>query len=260
MISATRIWTVILRYFYGSKRDLGRIFDFTYWPLVDIFLFGYIGVSLTTQQNTNLLLALILGLVLWQVTYRTNMEISRNFLQELWDNNLINLFSTPLTTIEWILGLMLTGLLSITITVLFGALTVRLFFDQNIFVFGPSIIFYILLLAMSGWILGMLGATFLMLGGKRVETMVWAIGWLPAPFCSVYYPVDVLPHWAQMVSKALPMSYAFEGVRSTLATGLIPVQLLLTSFVLNILYLVGMIALFYLALKRSKNKGLATLR
>lgn len=260
MISLTRIYAVMLRIYYGSKRDLGRIFDFTYWPLIDIFLFGYIGVSLSTQQNNTLFFALILGLALWQVTYRTNMEISRNFLQELWDNNLVNLFSTPLTVMEWLFGLMLTGLLSISITVMFGALMVKLIFGQNIFVFGPSIILYILLLAMSGWVLGIIASTFLMLGGKRVETMVWAISWLPAPFCSVYYPVDVLPAWAQTISKALPMTYAFEGVRTTLTTGTIPVNDLLTSLALNILYLVLATGIFFLALKRSKNKGLASLR
>ncbi len=260
MISTYRIWAVILRNFYASRRDFNRLFDFTYWPFIDIFLFGFICVWLTSKEHSTLLLTLMLGLVLWQVAYRTNLEISRSLVQELWDNNLINIFSTPITIFEWILGLMLTGILCLCITVTVGSLAVKLIYGQNIFVIGWPILVFILLLAMSGWILGLIGASFLLNWGQRVETMVWAMGWLPAPFCSVYYPVDVLPAWAQCVSKTLPMTYAFEAMRSVVIKGYLPKNYLIISFLLNSLYLILATLLFLFMLKKRKNKGLANLR
>lgn len=260
MISCTRIWTVVLRNFFAARRDFNRLFDFTYWPLIDIFLFGFLGVWLTSKEHSTLLLTLMVGLVLWQVAYRTNLEISRNILLELWDNNIINVLSTPLTLVEWLLGLMVTGLLSLIITVSMGALFVKMIYGTNIFALGSSLFIFIGLLAMSGWVLGLIGSSFLITWGQRVDTMVWAMGWLPAPFCSVYYPLDVLPAWAQTISKMLPMTYAFEAMRSVVIKGYLPLDYIAISFLLNVVYFTAALLLFAFAVKRRKIKGLGNLR
>jgi len=258
MMSVSRINTVVLRYFYGMRRDLGRLFEFIYWPTIDIFLFGFLGKSLDTGQET-LVMSLMAGLVLWQVATRTNMDISRNLVQELWDDNLVNMLSTPLRLTEWLMGLVVIGLAGTIFTVFFGAFLVKVLLGPNIFVLGLPLIIFTLLLVMSGWILGLIGASFLVSWGQRFETMIWAISWLPAPFCGVYYQVEVLPQWAQVFSKTLPMTYAFEGVRKYIATGSLDWHIIGISFVLNLIYLLGMVLIFCWLFRRSKNRGFASL-
>jgi ABC-2 type transport system permease protein len=255
----TRIWTIVLRVFYGSRRDLNKLFELTYWPFIDILLFGFIGVSFATAQDTNLLLAFMSGLVLWQVAYRTNLEIARNVLQELWDNNLINFMASPLTIAEWLAGLMLTGLLCTLFTVTFGALCVKLMYNTNIFTLGWPMIVFALQIAASGWVLGLIAASFLMRWGEKIQTIVWAMGWLPAPFCSVYYPVEVLPAWAQTISKGLPMTYVFEALRTYIKTGQVMLTELCISAALLVLYFTLSLCLFFYMLNKRKDIGLASL-
>ena len=257
--SFARVWTIVLHIFYGSRHDFNRLAEITYWPFIDILLFGFIGVSFASSQQSNLMLAFLGGLVLWQVAYRTNLEISRNILQELRDKNLINLLATPLSTAEWIMGLMLTGGIVIIFTCVFGAACVCMLYHTNIFAIGFPLGIFVALLAMSGWVLGLLSASVLMRWGQRVETVVWAIGWLPAPFCSVYYPTDVLPAWAQTISKCLPMTYVFEALRVYIKTGILSYSYILMAIVLLGIYLTAALCLFFAMLHHRKNKGLTNI-
>lgn len=253
-----RVWTVVLRYFYGNRKTMSSYFDFFYWPLMDILLFGYIGTWFANQQNPYALLTLVLGLVLWQIAYRINLDIAKNLVQELWDENLINLFTTPLTLPEWIAGLITLGCINIVFTLAYSAIMVYLFFGQNIFILGPALFIFIGLLIMSGWILGFIASGFLIYWGQKIDTVIWAIGWLPVPFCSVYYPMNILPAWMQTVGKFLPMSYAFEGMRAMVQTHQIPYWHIGVSFALNIIYLICALSFFLFMFKKSKNNGLRT--
>jgi ABC-2 type transport system permease protein len=80
-----------------------------------------------------------------------------------------------------------------------------------------------------------------------------------APFSAVYYPVDVLPPWAQAISSALPMTYVFEGMRKVLRGAPMPLHELLVSFGLNILYLSLTILFFGWMFERSRDRGLGRL-
>jgi len=254
-----RIWTVILRYFYANTRTVSTLLDFLYWPLIDILLFGFIGTSMATQcANNNLVLNLLTGMVLWQVTFRTNLEVAKNLLQELWDANLINFFATPLQTSEWIMGLMFLGPLSTLFTIPYGAFIVYITMGQNIFTLGWFILVMIGLLTIGGWILGLIAASFLIRYGQKMDSIIWAIGWLPAPFCSVYYPLETLPVWMQTISKLLPMTYAFEAMRIFTSTNTISWHHVGISLGMNLLYLCGALALFFYMFNKSKEQGLST--
>ena len=69
-------------------------------------------------------------------------------------------------------------------------------------------------------------------------------GFALAPFSAVYYPIDVLPRWAQSSRPPLPMTYVFEGMRQVLRGDRPPVSDLLISFGLNFLYLALSVVFF----------------
>jgi ABC-2 type transport system permease protein len=259
LVRLRNIRTVALRYFYVSLHDFNKIIDFLYWPLLDILLYGFIGISFADKQHPTTVLAFLTALVLWQVVYRANLEISRNIVQELWDNNLINLLTTPLTVGEWMSGLMFTGLVSTFFTVPFGALAVYLIYGYNVFSIGVSFLLFATLLIMSGWILGLIGSSFLIWGGQRIETIVWAVGWLPAPFCSVYYPLSILPGWMQLIGNCLPMTYVFEAMRLLIREGILSRQYLMIALCLNIFYCLLFYCFFNFMLNKSKDRGLTKL-
>ena len=160
----------------------------------------------------NVALVVLTALVFWQVVWRTNYEVSVNLLEELWNANLVNMFATPLKPIEWVFALMTIGFFKMFVSVAVGIGAVWLLYSLNIFSIGWVMIPYVALLMFSGWFMGFLGASLIMLGGTRVQTIAWTMGFLFAPFSAVYYPLTVLPSWAQTVAHALT-TYVFEGMR-----------------------------------------------
>jgi ABC-2 type transport system permease protein len=76
------------------------------------------------------------------------------------------------------------------------------------------------------------------------------------PFSAVFFPLDQLPSVIHPISKAIPTTYVFEAMRSVVLTGTLEWQMLATSFVLNLLYLVFAVILFIKAFERSRTLGL----
>jgi ABC-type polysaccharide/polyol phosphate export permease len=71
--------------------------------------------------------------------------------------------------------------------------------------------------------------------------------------------MHLLPPWAQIVGKMLPISYVFETLRTSITTGTVIWSNLWISLALNLLYLGGSLALFAWLFNKSRNHGLAQL-
>lgn len=65
-----------------------------------------------------------------------NYEISVNLLEEFWNQNMVNLFATPLSVWEWAVGLVVLGLIKNVLTLLIGAGAVWVLYRLNIFGVG----------------------------------------------------------------------------------------------------------------------------
>ena len=259
-MSLKRIWAVILRYFYFFAR-LDHLADLFFWPLLDLFVWGIASVWIQNQDNSmpHLAMAMLTGLVLWQVIWRSNYEICVNLLQEFWSRNMVNLFSTPLKWSEWVVALMVIGLGKIFITILFGGLVVWLLYALNIFSIGIALLPFCLSLLISGWFIGFLTASFTIYFGQRLQMLSWMTGYAFMPFSAVFYPLSALPGWAQSIGKCLPMTYIFEGMRTLLNTGIFSWDDFGMSMLLNGIYLVSTLLLFRVFFEMSRVKGLARL-
>lgn len=252
-----RCWAVFLRYFYLFAK-LDQIADLLYWPAIDIVLWGITTVWIQEHGGVpNVALIILTGLIFWQIVWRGNYEISVNLLQEFWNRNLVNLFSSPLKISEWIGGVLMLCLCKISIVLMFGVVAVYLLYAMNVFAVGWAFLPFTILLMMSGWVIGFLSASVVIYWGQRLQMLAWMTAYLFAPFSAVFYPVSALPAWGQKIAWWLPTTHIFEGMRSLLSTGHFPSMVLVWSLGLNILYLALSILLFTWAFERSRGKGLA---
>lgn len=260
MLSFSRIKGVFFRYFYNLIKGLPQLSDLFYWPLVDILLWGLTSIWIRSQSDIpNLPLLLMTALIFWQVAWRGSIDISVNLLQEFWHRNLVNLFSTPLKISEWICGILLLCLCKLAITISFGSLMVYILYSLNVFTIGLAFIPFAALLLMFGWTLGFIAAGFIIYWGHQVEMLAWMIAFIFAPFSAVFYPVEILPQWAQYISWSLPSTYIFEGMRQMLDGALFPFSYMIMSFLLNLVYLGLSILFFKWMFNKSRQKGLARL-
>lgn len=260
MMSYSRIKGVFFRYFYTMIKGLHQLSDLFYWPLVDLLMWGLTSVWIQQQNNVpSLPLILMTGLIFWQIAWRGSIDISFNLLQELWHRNLMNLFSTPMKVSEWITAVLLISVCKLGLSISFGTLMVYLLYSLNVYTIGWLFLPFAALLFVFGWSLGFFSSGLILYFGHRIEMFVWMIAFIFAPFSAVFYPVAVLPTWAQYISWSLPTAYIFEGMREVLKGNSIPLDYLWISLALNILFLSASIAFFIWMLKKSRIKGLGRL-
>lgn len=259
-MSFSRIKGIYFRYFYVLLKGPQQLSDLFYWPLVDILLWGLASVWIGTGcTNDNYPLKLMTGLIFWQVAWRGSVDVSISLLQEFWHRNLVNLFSTPLKLSEWALGVILLCLCKFLITVSFGVLTVYFLYSLNVLTVGWIFIPFAALLLIFGWTLGFIAGSAIIYWGHQIETLAWMIGYLFAPFSAVFYPVAILPFWAQKIAWSLPTTYIFEGMRKILSNEPMPHSYLWIALCLSLLYLFLAMALFRFMFSKSRVKGLARL-
>lgn len=256
-----RVWAITLRHLRHILHDFSRLTVIFYWPFEEIILWGYSGVWIQNDQGgmSHLGLSLLIGAVLWQITVRANYDISLNLLEEISSYNVSNLFSTPLELSEWVLAAILLACITLGIMILFLSAVVWFLYSFSLISLGLGLIPIIFCLFLSGLSIGFFAASLLVYWGVRIEALVYMIGWVFAPFSGIYYSLEVLPHWAQLVARCLPMCYVFDALRTVIETGIVPTATLLVSLQLNILYFFAALFLFKVMFERSRNEGLARL-
>lgn len=254
-----RVWAVTLRYLHQSTRDILMLADLVFWPLTDIVVWGMMSLWLEKAGSgvPNIVVLLVSGLVLWQIVYQANMDITNNLIEEFWSQNLGNIFGSPLTVNEWISAVMLLGSFRIVLIVCFGSIVSWLLYAFNVFSMGLILIPFGISLLLTGWAIGFCTAAFIMYGGMRVHWATWALGTIMSPFIAIYYPVETLPSWGQVISHCMPPMYVFEGMRKIIFHGIIPYDYLMISFALNALYLTLSILFFKYMFEKSRARGLS---
>ncbi|NCN58813.1 hypothetical protein COW99_03420 [Candidatus Roizmanbacteria bacterium CG22_combo_CG10-13_8_21_14_all_38_20] len=256
-ISLTRISGLALRHLYPLKRDFDLLSDMIYWPLVDIVLWGVTSQWLSSTSGTqNLIVAILLGLVLWNVIWRSQAEISRNLMDEIWNNNLVNIFSTPLTVLEWIITVLLLSVGKTFITLAFIIPAVLFLYTVNVLVLGWWLPIFYLLASITGWSIGFISAGIVLRWGPKVQTVIWTLPGFLLPLSAIFYPVDKLPTFIQPVSWMIPTTYILESMREILNGHFVPVHYILASIVLNIIWLSASIWYFKRSFTISKDLGL----
>lgn len=261
MINFNRVFAMVIRDFLNLRHVLDRLTDMFYWPAVDLLLWGLVGLYFA-QKNSNFPHAvpiILTGLIFWIVIWRGQFEININLLSEVWDKNLVNIFASPLKPVEWMLSFLIFGGIKMLISLAFSALLAFLLYHFNIFIYGFSIIPFVLSLLITGWAVGFIVAGFLIYFGQKIQTITWSAVFLIIPFSAPYYSVATLPPWAQAISKAIPSSCVFEGLRQILFTGSYSSDKLFISFGLNFIYLILSVWFFMFMFEKSRKLGFGRL-
>lgn len=253
---------IVMRHIYMLRRDINYIFGTFYWPLLDVIIWGFLGKWIQQSQIkgfSNYEAIALLGILLWQIIGRGCNVLIIAFVEELWTNNIINLFSLPVRITEWICGVIIFFGIMLLLIFIFCTAFILAFYDVSLWLLVSTFfIFCIPLIFSSIWV----GFTCLQLVtflGRRGCELCFVIAWFLLPFSGAYYPIEVLPAWAQSVSSWIPLSYIFEGMRHYLMHGGNPMPYLLKGTIMSIIYAAVAIIVFIYCFNLSKKKGLVRL-
>lgn len=216
-----RITALMLRHYYLYRGSWPRIIELAYWPLMQIFLWGFI--SQFFQQHSTLIAQagglLLAGVMLWDVMFRGQLGVSVSFLEELWARNLGQMFVSPLRPAELAAALIAVSFTRTLIGLIPSVITAWLLYEFALTSIGPGLIAFFFLLLTFSWAVGLAVCGLLLRYGLGAESLAWVTVFALAPISAVYYPVSILPEWLQWIALATPSAHVFEGMRAVMLEG-----------------------------------------
>jgi ABC-2 type transport system permease protein len=253
-----RIKALIIRQLYLYPRSFPRLMDVFFWPVLELLVWGFLSVYLEKLNLNSVNIASILlgALIFWELLNRSQNAVTIAFLEDVWEKNLLNLFVTPMKTIEFMVSTIVLGLVRIITQGVILGFVAYILYSFNIFQFGLYTLPFIVSLLIFGWILGLFVVAIILRYGTTAQVLAFGIIFLVQPFSAVFYPVSALPQVLQWVAYIIPSTYVFEGMRSVIATGSLPLSTLLISFALNAVYFALVSWFFYWMFRKVKERGL----
>lgn len=214
-----RIAAVVRRQLYVTIHSPTRLIELSFWPVIDLILWGMItvfllrsGVDLPTP------VAFFLGgLLLWDLVFRAKNGVALCFLEEIHSQNLISVLASPITSGEYLTGAVLFGLGKVAVTWTVMAGLAWALFSFGVLDLGMGVVLYIGVMLLFGVALALVVIGCIMRLGYAADELAWALAAIVVPFSAVFYPVSALPGWAQAIATFVPPAHAFEAMRASLA-------------------------------------------
>ena len=238
-MNVMRVRAITQKFWYSTRRDIFRLSDIFFWPVIELFIWGIFSVFLAKSQvnGVNLVTMLLGGVILWSFFNRASKDISLVMIDELWARNFINLFSTPLTMGEYVVGAITIGFFKLLVSITLMFFLAYIFYGFHISSIGFFVIPSAIGITVFGWTLSILVQSCFLRYGHTVEVFIWAVAALVQPFSCIFYPISALPGWAQSVARLLPTTYFFENMRSVMMGNGVHWTQIALAYGLNIVYL-----------------------
>ena len=252
-----KILALSLRHVYLIKGSFPRILDLIYWPTVQIFLWGFISkfFTLSSSYFENTVGIILSAAILYDFLFRSSISYNMMFLEEIWSRNFTNLFIAPIRISEIITALTITAIFRTLIGLVPAALLAIPFFGVSIFKIGMPLIFLLISLYIFGVTLGLLVTSGLIRFGPSFENIAWASLFFLAPLGCIYYPIEILPIWLQIIAKFLPLVHIFEEMRNILINDIVNYFEISKAILISFLYFVFGVIIFYVSYNGAKNRG-----
>ena len=256
-MNLNKMYGLFLRHFYLIKSSLPRVLDLIYWPTIQIILWGFISkfFSIYSDYYNNTLGIILTCAILYDILFRSSISFNMLFLEEIWSRNFTNLFIAPLKLKEIIISLIFTALIRTLIGLVPAIILTSPLFGVSILKLGFPLLILFLSLYIFGITLGLFVSSGLMRYGPSFENIAWSSLFLLAPLGCIYYPIEILPEFFQVIAKGLPLVYIFDETRNILINGLVSYENIKQAYLLNLIYLIFGICLFYISFLKARVKG-----
>lgn len=256
-MSSSRIKAIIIEHFLLLRHYFGQMVDAFYWPIMDVIIWGlmssYFG---RLGSGAAVAVSFLMGaLILWTITWRSQQDITVSFLYDVWNQNLTNLFTTPLTPTEFIVAVIILSFIKAMMVLLVCSLAAYFFYTYNIFLMGFAILPFLANLLLFGWWVGILVTGLILYFGKQIQSFAWGFLGLLSPISCIFYPLASLPPLLQKIAWFLPTTHVFEGMRGVLGGAHLSTEHMIWAFGLNFVYLIFSSLVFRFLFEKAREKG-----
>jgi ABC-2 type transport system permease protein len=247
-----RIYAIFIRQWFLITGNPVRLIDIVQWGFISKYLGGFGGATFS-------FVTVVLGAVIfWEFMTRIQQGIMTAFLEDVWAQNFINYFASPLKIKEYLSGLVMASIATTLTGSIAMVLVAGFAFGYNIFKIGVMIIPFLLVLFIFGMAIGIFVSAFILRFGPAAEWLGWPIPMVLSIISGVYYPISALPIFLQYLARLTPAARVFESFRYMLTTGQVNGNIwnnLAVALVLALGYLYFAYRYFYHVYKRNLKTG-----
>ena len=205
------------RNFNLTKRYWGWEVAWLVYSVAGALAVTLIGDSLGDER---LLMVLVIGSIFWSYLAIVFEFIGESVQWERWEGTLEYTFMAPIRRYTQLLGAALYAVIFGLIHTLFVMLVLALFFELDLsqanFVTAVA---FTLLGTISFIGIGIAASILPLMYVERGAQMVFVLQSVLLLVSGVYYSIDVLPGWMQVISQFSPATYVLDGVRAGLIDG-----------------------------------------
>src|SRR6202162_5774596 len=253
-----RIRSVILRHIYEVRRNANHITYMVYWPVVNILVWGFFTLYLRhgNRLQPGIVSCLLGAVILWGLFNAFQRDMAVGFLEELWSRNLVSLFASPLSVSEYVTGLIIVTLAKAMIGLMVESLIAWLFYHYDIFPMLPTLIPFILNLALFALAMGIMVTGLIFRYTTKFQPMAWSFAGILMPLSCVFYPLSSLPSFLRPIASILPTTQSFEGMREVIERGGFSASHFRLGLGLNVIYFIFAIVFFRWMFESARSRGL----
>ncbi|HEX3428218.1 MAG TPA: ABC transporter permease [Candidatus Limnocylindrales bacterium] len=211
-------YAFIERNFFLTRRYWGWEVAFLVYSVAGALSISLIGAD---QGSPRLLLLLMVGAIFWNYLSVVFSWIAETITVERWEGTLEYTMMAPIRRWSHLLGsvayAMVYGLVHTAVILV----VLILFFPQLSFTgANPATVVTFMILGSFSFVgIGMIAAILPLLYVERGAQMTFVLQSCLLLVSGVYYSIDVLPPWMQVLSHVSPATYVLDGVRKGLIDG-----------------------------------------
>ncbi len=220
--------TLVARELKASYAFVERNFNLTkrYWGWeVAWFVYALSGALAITligkeQGDQRLIVSLMIGAIFWNYLSVVFSFIAETIAWERWEGTLEYTMMAPVRRYSQLLGSTLYAVVYALIHTAVILVVLTLFFNLDLSRadFGTAAVFMVVgSLSFVG--IGMMAAVLPLMYVERGAQMTFVLQSLLLLISGVYYSIDILPDWMQILSRFSPATYILDGVRKGLLDG-----------------------------------------
>jgi len=211
----------VQRNYYLTKR-------YALWELVwlvyttgNAMTIGFIGVAVDRSTETQRLTTfLLIGALIWSYLSMLFDILSETVSWERWEGTIEYTFMSPVSRATHLIGTSVYAVVYGIVRTIIVFVVFNLFFDlevTNANYLGALLLLAICSISLIGF--GMVAAVMPLLSPEKGQQVTFIIGSVLLLISGVYYEVNVLPGWMQVLARLSPVTYALRGIRDTLLDG-----------------------------------------
>jgi ABC-2 type transport system permease protein len=206
------------RNFFLTRRTWAWEIAFLVYSVASALSISLIGLD---QGSNRLVLSLMIGAIFWNYLSVVFGWIAETIAVERWEGTLEYTMMAPIRRSSRLIGQVAYAMVYGLIHTAFIFVVLILFFPQLDLSRANGVTAAVFMaLGSFGFVgIGILAAILPLLYVERGAQMTFVVQSSLLLISGVYYPIDILPGWMQVLSHLSPATYVLDGVRAGLTDG-----------------------------------------